>query len=278
MLHIGYIHLVRYQRRTLFLGLIALALVFAACGTSATLGMKSCASSTACYGVNYWVPKNHSFAGTPQGTMSQLFLRLLYCDTTCQSENGFIGDYILLGDANLQNWFELGYRADGANNGNMYYYAASQYGGAAVYTNMSPVSITSDIGSYLNFSVQHALDPTNTTSQNYIAQIFAAPNGAWSEDTFVNNTTSFTPGSVEIGEVVHGTMGESADTTVWLSDRYSTTAQYVYPQQSSFPNLFPNLTAKTGYGQMLLSSPPYGRWLNANVFDGDAFIAYCCLP
>jgi hypothetical protein len=264
----------RRERRLsslLLCGLIALALASAACGETTPVGQPSCKSSSACYGIVYWTPSNTTFSGTPQGVMSKIYMRLLYCDASCQSENGFTQNFVMLTDAKLQTWFEVGFRADGANNGNLYFFSGSNFGGTVAYTNMGSVDVPTQIANFINFGVNHVIDLKNSYSPNSVQMIYADPYGGWSTDDFVDNTSTFTPGSIEMGELVHGTHGESADGSAWLSDRYTTTSTAFYPDIAMYPNL---LTA-TSHGQIRQDLPPAAFWLGYTI-DGDAFTANCC--
>jgi hypothetical protein len=269
-----------WQRPILFAAVLVFAIISSACDSSTPVGLPSCTSANLCFGVNSWTNGNTTFAaGTPQGMMSNVYLRLLYCDSSCQAEKGFIANYIMLGDAPLKNWFQIGFRADGANNGDMYYYYGYTYNGTTGWVNMAPVNIATDIGNYLNFGVNHVLDPTNQFSTNSVELIYANPYGAWSSSGFVEQTTTFAPSQLQIGLAVHGTHGEAADSTVWLSNRYGTAAKNLYPVAMYYPNLLGDYQAKAYYGAIFQQQPPYARWLGANIFNnGDGFIAYCCKP
>jgi hypothetical protein len=258
-----------HLRRLSYIGLLAVALVAAACsGQTASTGTPGCNKvGSGCYGVVYWTPKNTTFVAAPQGVGADIYVRDLTCDSNCIAENGFVANYILLADSGLQKWYELGFWRGAASSG-----ALSYFSGTDTLSGVSFVNFGSgpSLYNYTLFGVDHAIDSYG----NYIAVIAADPYGAWSTTNFyMQNVASFTPGAVEVGLILHGTKGEAAEDSDWLSLRYETKPIYAYPVSS----MYPNLLTSASHGSVLSNNPPYAQWMNVYI-DGDTFTAQCCVP
>lgn len=252
-----------------YVALLGIALATSACtGQTASTGTPGCNKTNAgCYGIVQWIPSNTTFVGTPQGVGADIYVRDLTCDSNCQAENGFIANYIMLADSGLQKWYELGFWRSGSNGGALRYFSGTDtLGGGVAFTNFGSGPTLYD---YTLFGVDHAID----TYGNYIAVIAADPHGDWSTANFYMNGSSFTPGAIEAGEILHGTKGEAAEDSDWLGLRYETTPVYAYPLSS----MYPNLLTSASHGKVVQNQPPYAQWMNVYI-DGDTFTAQCCVP
>ncbi len=256
--------------RPLMMGALAAALLIsAACtGQTASGGTPQCANG--CYGVVIWRPTNTTFTGTPQGVGSDIYVRDLTCDANCVSENGYIANYIMLASADLKVWYELGFWRSGQTNGSLQYFSATNnVQGNVQFTNYGSGP---SLYNYTLFGVDHAVD----TSGNYIAAIAADPHGGWSTASFYflnKGAVAFTPGAIEMGELLHGTHGEAAEDSDWLGNRYENQPIYAYPLSSMYPYLLTN----SSHGAIVSQNPPYANWMNV-IIDGDTFTAQCCTP
>jgi hypothetical protein len=246
--------------------LLSVALISTACiGDTASNGTPGCAKvNSGCYGATYWNAKNGTkFVGTPYGVMSKIYLRSMTCNASCKAEHGFIEDYLLLGDSGLQKWYRFGFRRD--ENG--FYYFAEQNNDVK---NVSLYNIDAvqnvDVYNYLPSEVMY--DSTYTSP---VVSLYATPLSAPTTTGIIFNAPNFTPGSIEVAQLLYGTNGEGAEDSDFVSLRYRTVATSTWPLIQNYPNLLTNI----GYGTLLHDNPPFPSWFGNNI-DGDTFTAYCC--
>jgi hypothetical protein len=252
-----------------YVGLLAIALAVSACsGLTASTGTPGCnKTNSGCYGIVYWTPTNTTFTGTPQGVGADIYVRDLTCDSDCIAENGYVADYLLLADSALKNWYEFGYWRGAGDGGALHYFSGTDTlgGGGVAFTDFGSGP---SLYNYTLFGVDHAIDSYG----NYVAVIAADPYGGWSTADFYMNTTSFTPGAIEAGVILHGTKGEAAEDSDWLGLRYETKPIYDYPLAS----MYPNLLTSASHGSIRQDQPPYAQWMGVYI-DGDTFTAQCCV-
>jgi len=263
-----------FWRQLSYASFVAIALVFSACsGLTTSTGTPACNKTFACYGVVSWDTndKTLNLKGAPQGILTHMYVRDITCDTTCQSQNGFAENYILVGNSGLNLWYKLGISEH--NYDSLYYFAAfyTTYGLDYIdlIDGVGNSSATSDRYNYIWLGIQH--------------DISTKPDDWWGEYIRSDNTQGYfgeynyiTPAAVQAGEMIYGTQGIAAEDSDWLSLRYMIAPDTKGPVQIS-TTLYPYLLTDAGHPVPYQTKPPYAQWLNLYI-DGDTFTAQCCTP
>jgi hypothetical protein len=258
----------------LFAGLLCLAIISSACsGQTNSTGTPACNKTFACYGVVSWNIGNTTLKlkGAPQGILTHMYVRDITCDSTCQSQNGFAENYILVSNSGQNQWYKVGISEH--NYDSLYYFMADDdpYGlhmaDVADATNNS--SATSDRYNYVWLGLQ--LD-ISTKPADWWAEVIRSDNS----QGYAGWINYITPAAAQAGLLIYGTQGIAAEDSDWLSLRYMTTPDTKGPQQIS-TTLFPYLLTDAGEPAPYQTSPPYAQWLHVYI-DGDTFTAQCCVP
>lgn len=262
----------KVPRSILFAGLLCLALVSSACsGLTNSTGTPACNKTFACYGVVTWKLSDGTLKRTPHGILTHMYVRDIYCDSTCQSLNGFGENYILIGNSGLNQWYKVGISE--RNFDSLYYFAAVDDPYGVHYSDITDATLSdeaySDRYNYVWLGLQH--------------DISTKPDDWWGEFIRSNNTYGtwgwvnyITPAAVQAGLLIYGTQGISAEDSDWLSLRYMDTPDTTGPKQIS-PTLYPNLLTDDSHGSIYQTTTPYAQWMGV-YYDGDTFTAQCCQP
>jgi hypothetical protein len=259
-----------FWRQLGFAGLVAIALVCSACsGLTTSTGTPACNKTFACYGVVSWTATQ--LKGAPQGILTHMYVRDITCDSTCQSQNGFGENYILVGNSGLNQWYKLGISEHSYDS--LYYFMADEDPYGLHYVDASDAtsssSATSDRYNYVWLGLQHDI---STKPDDWWAEFIRSDNS----QGYAGWINYITPAAAEAGLLIYGTQGIAAEDSDWLSLRYMIAPDTTGPQQIS-TTLYPYLLTDASEPTPYQTNPPYAQWMHVYI-DGDTFTAQCCVP
>jgi hypothetical protein len=230
------------------LGLLA-ALVSAGCGSTIPPTYSCNAANSGCYGVVHWTNQLSDFGGkTVQGAKSAMKVVSLTCNSACQVEGGYIGNYLMLSDATLHHWLEVGFRADAV--GTLHYFIGDDLLNGNIIFHTLAIVNPSDVNFFAIMSINHYNSgggfEVRLSSPSYFGHWNSAPNAT-------------APGAIEFGEILHGTQGAGAERSYISVNRFTDVLNAGPIGTPVSPSDF--LDAVTSDGVVMQQAPPWARWI-----------------
>lgn len=232
------------------------------------------------------MPVTHVLSSQPMGIYSDIGFdsSTLICNAACITEHGFIGNYVALLSGNLNNFIEVGYRADGAAGGTPYlYWADYPSGGSVTYHNIGSTGSSAN-----NFVLEaYAVSlPGGVTGYSISTQAVHYSGGVGTvlssysppQALEMSNILSGGPNAIEVGEKLHGQNGEAATWQLFDSPLYATSPLFT-PPVGTAPGigLFSGTVQNNAFVQH--ASPPYGNlFWSPSTYPGKPglFDISCC--